>query len=571
MSSSTPRLVNRRLRRLTAAAVVAALTGGLIVTGSSIGAAAVPLAPAAGTVVPTAAELRCIDGSGPVRVSSLTPFSTWGAANLVDGVLVSEPASLGWHSGLGVYTDDAGECAIVDRGASTAIDSVTLYRADPGSPYPNGLGFPVDYHLDISDDADFGTFSTVATVTDAPIPSSGSVTHTLAGAPAARYVRLVVTKTREIYSGQYAVALAELAISGATELPGLESWYAALDEKDTRRVNVLVIGDSISESTWNPIADRYMNLLQDRINEEYSLPHAEFSYVPSYYATPAAPVDASVSWAGTLAPVNFGLGLRATQTDSTGNSTFTFSGTRARVVFTQAPTSAIARIVVDGGSPVTVDTSAGSIVESGLVWDSGALSAGSHSITVSRDTSSISGRNLWLDGAYIENGDEDSGVHFLDSAHNGYSTTQFSANILAFRKAVARAAEVSGGIDLIIWALGTNDCSTGVTTADFKARINSYVSAFQTDFGFDGAQLFLAPPKSSVFSQATWDPYLTAMQELATTNGGGFVDLGALMPQSGEPGSSGLYYDSVHPTPDGYARMTDILGPILDPESYWFE
>ncbi len=267
-------------------------------------------------VIRTKAQDRCIDGTGTVRVSSLTPFSTWGAANLADGVLTSTPSSLGWHSGLGVYTDDAGECAIVDRGASTAIDSVTLYRADPGSPYPNGLGFPVDYHIDISDDPDFGTFTTVATVTGAPIPSSGNVTHTLTGTPSARYVRLVVTKARGIYSGQFAVALAELGITGATELAGLESWYTALEEKDTRRLNVLVIGDSISESTYNAIGDRYMNLLQERINDEYGLPNAEFTYIPSYYATPVAPVAAPVSWAGTLTPVNFGLGLRATETDS---------------------------------------------------------------------------------------------------------------------------------------------------------------------------------------------------------------------------------------------------------------
>lgn len=356
---------------------------------------------------------------------------------------------------------------------------------------------------------------------------------------------------------------------GAQPFPGLASWYSALRERNTRRVNVLVVGDSISESTWNPIADRYTGLLQERIDNHYGLPYAEVPYIPSYYATPAPPMQSPVSWSGSSTGVSSGLGLRATETASDGSSTFTFRGTRARIVFTQAPASAMARIVLDDGMSVTVDTSAASITESGLVWDTGPLSAGTHTVTVSRDASSASSAKLWLEGMYVENGDANSGVHFLDSAHNGYSTTQFSTYIAGFRRAVAQAAAVTGGIDLIIWELGTNDLSGGVSTADFQARISSYIADFRSDFGFTGSLLFVAVPKSSVFTQASWNRYVAAMQSLATANSGGFVNLGALMPQPGEPGSAGLYYDSVHPTPTGYAEMAQLLGPVLDPASYW--
>lgn len=87
----------------------------------------------------------------------------------------------------------------VDLGAAKRIDQVVLhpmYHEDSAAGgWIKGYGFPLRLRLDVSDEADFKTFTTIADHTAADYPNPGLVQVAFdAGGKTARYVRLTVTK-----------------------------------------------------------------------------------------------------------------------------------------------------------------------------------------------------------------------------------------------------------------------------------------------------------------------------------------------------------------------------------------
>lgn len=124
----------------------------------------------------------------------------------------------------------------VDIGSSQPIDYIALVPAqlDWQSLDRQAYGFPKRFRIDVSDDANFIVFNTVAdfTESDFPEPAVAPVVIHVSG-QSARYVRVTVTKFA-LENGQYFFALAELmtlsgnrniavdrpvSVSGRYELP----------------------------------------------------------------------------------------------------------------------------------------------------------------------------------------------------------------------------------------------------------------------------------------------------------------------------------------------------------------
>jgi hypothetical protein len=128
----------------------------------------------------------------------------WSPSNLTDGDRYNFNYNLtyrddhgqfaGYHSGLDIASGDSVTIDI-DFGAVTTFDTVTLYPAT--NKYSTkeedtvGKTFPAQYTLQVSEDGEH--FETVVTVNEG-LTEYAPVTHTLATAVSAKYLRMVAVK-----------------------------------------------------------------------------------------------------------------------------------------------------------------------------------------------------------------------------------------------------------------------------------------------------------------------------------------------------------------------------------------
>ncbi|MEI6713161.1 MAG: discoidin domain-containing protein [Verrucomicrobiota bacterium] len=102
----------------------------------------------------------------------------------------------------------------IDLGAESTIDWIALIPAqtDWQSVERPSYGFPLRFRIDVSNDALFGTFTTIASYEEVDLADPGIAPVSVnAGATKARFVRLTVTKlTKE--NGQFFFALGEIMV-----------------------------------------------------------------------------------------------------------------------------------------------------------------------------------------------------------------------------------------------------------------------------------------------------------------------------------------------------------------------
>lgn len=150
----------------------------------------------------------------PVTALDATECCGWSRAALVDGIDMSTDQSQGYHSAIESSADHT-KWVQADLGSDQQIAGITLFPAQPTNDPAGaqGLGFPVRYRVQVSDDAAFGTATTVADRTDADQPNPvGTPVHfdtTVTG----RYVRVTATKLR-CAGTSCTFRLAELGVYG---------------------------------------------------------------------------------------------------------------------------------------------------------------------------------------------------------------------------------------------------------------------------------------------------------------------------------------------------------------------
>ena len=138
----------------------------------------------------------------------------------------------GYHSAW-AKTPDSAKWISVDLGESRPIETIVLHPARPwdwnDSP---GFLFPVRFRLDVSDAADFSQFRTVVDRTEQDVPNPGnepqkfSLTETKS-----RYVRLFVTRLRNLEPEKFAFALSQLEVLGGGQNWALNKTVTATDEQ----------------------------------------------------------------------------------------------------------------------------------------------------------------------------------------------------------------------------------------------------------------------------------------------------------------------------------------------------
>lgn len=170
---------------------------------------------------PTVLEAPSSDDRHPLsnlaaggRVEASSDIKNWGwhGDNLVDGKRVGESgdfAPKGWTSQPSMTQPASPEWVGVDLGAEYLVERVVLWpRNDNGTNL--GLGFPVDYKVQVSNDRQ--SWTTAVAMTGAALPSQGEATELTFEATPARYVRVEASKLRTDPFGDYVFQLAELEV-----------------------------------------------------------------------------------------------------------------------------------------------------------------------------------------------------------------------------------------------------------------------------------------------------------------------------------------------------------------------
>lgn len=349
----------------------------------------------------------------------------------------------------------------------------------------------------------------------------------------------------------------------------LTAWKTALANWGTAKAQVVVVGDSISEgSDAGIIQARWQTVLQDVLRDRLGVVEgADFPFIPTMEATSATGMPAVVEGNVTL-DQNWGFGWRTGVIRDTGKLTFTFTGTSAAIMYARQGATGVMRVVVDGGAPVLVNTNS---VTTGLggsdavLWGTGALAAGVHTVVVTRDVSSGTDQTPFVQGLLTYNGDETSGIRIIDAAHSGYR----SANMDATRtRTTAKAVMAAGGASLVVIAMGTNDTLYATTQVEYKANINRMIAAMRTE-GYAGSFLLIHWYKTSAETEATWAPYGQTLAEIAAADPSiAYLNMRKHMPDLPSPYTDvaglGLFAGNLHPNATGHGWIAQTLASVLN-------
>lgn len=365
----------------------------------------------------------------------------------------------------------------------------------------------------------------------------------------------------------------------------LRRWQYSASLATTRRAQLLVLGDSISEGTGaTDVSKRWQTLLQQQLNPDAPT----FPFIPAWPNTsaPGMPVTrtGAVRRSGSL-PLRWGLGWRTAEiydetTDgtATGIIIFTFTGTSCAVSLQSASSTGVADITIDGddvNGRVQVDTNVSATGAAGaFVWESPALPDGVHTVRVRRHPSSVAGQSVWVHGALTHRGDETAGVRVLDASRHGSSSAFTVADTGRIPSVVGStqtgdgAMQAAGGADLFIMSWGTNDY-TATTPEQFRENTLSLIEqarASNARLGhFTGSVLLVGMYKGAGRDEATWTALTDQLAAIAADDPDvAYLDLRRYMPDPDDD-TEGLYADALHPSDAGHARIAEIIGRVVAP------
>jgi hypothetical protein len=341
---------------------------------------------------------------------------------------------------------------------------------------------------------------------------------------------------------------------------GLRKWYAALGRRRNAPARIAVNGNSNWEGTGaTNYADRLPLVLQDDLRNRLQpagilgAPIAQFGF-PNM-----TPLPANLPYTATTGVSNasqFGLGARGFKITGTGALTVPFTGDRVRVTYTRAGGAGILNIVLDGGTPVLRDAYL-SAPNAALNWDSGALTRGPHTLTVTRDPTTVAGRDIYLNSIELFDGDWAAGIRVYDHARHGVALTNLDPSWM-------NEYTQLGPFGLLIMGWGEND--TALDKAGYKSAMLSMIASHRTA-GHASSILLAHGPKPGGVAQALWDDYRDAEREIALAD----ADITALDMAPAVPGYDnggqgvGIMFDNKHFNSAGQGWRADLLAQVLVP------
>lgn len=342
----------------------------------------------------------------------------------------------------------------------------------------------------------------------------------------------------------------------------LRNIRAALGRRSNDAVDVLVVGDSfVGNFRRTQPTKRFYNHLRDAAQRRWAGATQGSGYHP---CAPDVGVAES-NWTFGGSPAAFpGFGLARMSTGlSTGahSATLVVTCDRFHLAYGRTSSTGTLGVRIDGGAITNIAT-AGSPNKSTRLWDSGPLSAGSHTVTVTW----VSGGIVLLEGLMAYNGDFASGVRFWDSGYGGDQAATHTAPGTFYYSGLDNVKP-----DLILVHFGTNERIANLPAETFSANLKGLVDLIRS---FCPAPLpsvaVLLPWATAGFGgQVTvekWSSYRTAIKTLCVQQGYELLDMFDVAGEIGSPTDvlGVTEPDLLHPNASGAQWYADeIIRTIL--------
>ncbi|MFG2165509.1 SGNH/GDSL hydrolase family protein [Micromonospora chersina] len=366
------------------------------------------------------------------------------------------------------------------------------------------------------------------------------------------------------------VGSAETAVAKLGHDPALRKWYAALGNRYAGIVSIVVMGDSNAEGTGatTSVRRRWQQVLQAELRSRFQPAGVTGALMPYVSASPRMiliPGDYSRTATAGVTESPYGLGSKSATIPSGESVTLGFTGRRAKLYARKGPEVGKYRIVLDGGTATVVDGSAASGSNSNVIWDSGTLTSGSHTVQISRDASTtLTPGSVYPEGLMTYDGDESAGLRVVDHSRGGAKLNDFTG-LNAFNWFAAFGA--IEGKSLLIMPWGANDSTGGTSAAQFRSDLESVISTCRSN-GFASSVLLVEMPKRGNADPQVWADYRTQMEALAAADPDvALLDLRARIPDQGtaEANALGIYYDEVHYNDKGQGMIADQIATAIIP------
>ncbi len=356
---------------------------------------------------------------------------------------------------------------------------------------------------------------------------------------------------------------------GGVHSAKLQGWFAALANRDYARVNVMCIGDSITEGQGATNADyRWTNRLRDNLRARF--PTVGLTGGGRGYLQPrlnAGVTTFTLPWVtitgSTANQSGYSPNDHATLITRACTVTYSLVGDSADIMWIKGGGFGTFSWSVDGGSTTNVSTS-GTPTTDGQVTHVSLGTAGAHTLAIAWVSGSV-----YLDGVVEYNGDYSSGIQVHCGGAYGSSTGSWEGSITSLQYPAAVAALNPG---LVIIMLGTNDANTGFneSAAAYQSNMNAVISLVRGAFTTPPPILLVSAYYCTGLgtSLATWQSFIAATAAIAAGDPMiDFLDLSTMrMPANNSGNTWGLYAgDSVHPGNKGHALIADYVTQFLSP------
>lgn len=337
----------------------------------------------------------------------------------------------------------------------------------------------------------------------------------------------------------------------------LGTWQQALTLASSQSVSALFIGSSTTKGgNASTLDNRYVDVLG-------RLLHARFNDVAVVGGKFIRADDTGWTTTGTVSlnGEGFALGSHTMSSGATLSRTES-TCTGFELHFVQGPGQGTFTYQIDGGSAVTVtpNTSGAANRHDGILSITG-LSVGSHTLKVNATNACI------INGIYVYNGDQSSGVRIYNSGKGSTSSTDFAA---AAADTIWTRATAIGSINLVFVMLGSNEYSGNINPVTFKTNLSTIITKARAALKAPSIVLVNSYRRFDVTSPTfAYSLYGARMRELADENADvAYIDVAGLFPTANNPTDDQFGFmdsDDIHMTDVGHNYMGQLLATRLTP------
>jgi hypothetical protein len=344
---------------------------------------------------------------------------------------------------------------------------------------------------------------------------------------------------------------------------GLRRFWLALGKRQSSPVRVAVAGNSKREGTGaTNNVDRFPLALQDRLRRAFQPSGVPGAIESNIHLAGMNPVPAGMQYTvsgGSAAGSQYGFGGRGFKLIAGVTVMVTFYGDRVLIHYLRAGGGSLIDFSIDGGAVQTVDSYTNG-AQAVATFDTGPLSRGAHTITMTRNAGSAGGRDGYIGDVQAFDGDYAKGVRVFDASRHGVTALDLSAAqggwYIEF--------QAIGGFELVIIGLGENDAAR--SKAQYKSDILALIAKFRA-FGFTGSFLLMHDAKpGNIADAALWASFGEAEKEIALADADvASVDLSRAVPAYDVANALGVYADDRHCTSAGQGWQADLVAAALAP------